>query len=40
MDYTWDASGIPAGVYTAVIETGYNGSSRKSHLTKKLALVK
>ncbi|MFP4521860.1 MAG: T9SS type A sorting domain-containing protein [Fibrobacterota bacterium] len=37
--YTWNASGIPAGVYLAVVETNLNKSSRR-RLTKKMVLIK
>ncbi|MFP4521659.1 MAG: hypothetical protein ACLFQK_05890 [Fibrobacterota bacterium] len=38
--YTWDASGIPAGVYTAAVEMRLNGSLQKQRLIKKLVLIK
>ncbi|MFP4521744.1 MAG: FG-GAP-like repeat-containing protein [Fibrobacterota bacterium] len=38
--YTWDAFGMPAGVYTLVVETGIKAALRQRRLIKKMVLVK
>ncbi len=37
--YIWDAAGMPAGVYMAVVETRLNGNSRHS-FNKRMVLIK